>query len=403
MKTKLTFIAILVISIMAVIITASQIYEIVSNEKIIDNDVNGIETEENEFQNKGENEFYNQTDPTDGLSFNYDPLGGYPPSFPWIVYGEEMTTVESDGTNIYNNTYRIQLGELSIKQTLANKIKDGTLNISSTLKTIYRYESGETSNSWDINIDMDNFHLVVNDNLHDSWSGFKKIIFIEGTVPSGPYVTTNWTQGISDYLKEQFNTMGYIFNYDFSKDEILLKIYFVNSIDVTVKRDNQNNPSYSSTNSFRIYNSSFSFKCSADSYEEEEIERKYGTAPYVSIESNELLQTNSTFNNTNLAQYIYEQLTSEWGEGKETATLKCSIGEYYNEDGTLAISTKQNDLPMLFDIGDLVIPYISVANGKTEPLSIKLDGTPKVFKVTQIRPYFDGAFWQEITLQEQTT
>ena len=57
---------------------------------------------------------------------------------------------------------------------------------------------------------------------------------------------------------------------------------------------------------------------------------------------------------------------------------------------------------MLFDIGDLVIPYIPTARGGTEPMSIKLDGTPKIFKVTQVRPYFDGACWQELQLQEDS-
>ena len=80
----------------------------------------------------------------------------------------------------------------------------------------------------------------------------------------------------------------------------------------------------------------------------------------------------------------------------------CIRDRYYNEENAIAISTKNNDLPMLFDIGDLVIPYIPTARGGTEPMSIKLDGTPKVFQVTQVRPYFDGACWQEIMLQEYT-
>ena len=124
------------------------------------------------------------------------------------------------------------------------------------------------------------------------------------------------------------------------------------------------------------------------------------------IDTNELLQVDTTINDKKLSEYIYEQLTGGWSEGKELATLKCSIGEYYEYDvtkddnkGSLAISTQNNDLPMLFNNGDIVIPYIAIANG-TEPLSIKSNGRPKMFQVTQIRPYFDGAFWQELQLQE---
>ena len=50
MKTKtkkLLFILILVVSIMAIIITASQIYNISNNDKVIDNNTGGIETDEN--------------------------------------------------------------------------------------------------------------------------------------------------------------------------------------------------------------------------------------------------------------------------------------------------------------------------------------------------------------------
>ena len=55
---------------------------------------------------------------------------------------------------------------------------------------------------------------------------------------------------------------------------------------------------------------------------------------------------------------------------------------------------------MTFSIGDLVIPYIPTARGGTEPMSIRQDGKAKIFQVTQVRPYFDGACWQEIMLQE---
>ena len=114
------------------------------------------------------------------------------------------------------------------------------------------------------------------------------------------------------------------------------------------------------------------------------------------IDNNELINENDAIKDS------FNLIIDNWSKGKETATLKCSIGEYYDESGNLVISTKNNDLPMMFNIRDLVIPYIPTARGGTEPMSIKLDGTPKVFQVTQVRPYFDGACWQEIMLQEYT-
>lgn len=52
------------------------------------------------------------------------------------------------------------------------------------------------------------------------------------------------------------------------------------------------------------------------------------------INGNELMH--SSQNNTSLSTY----LTTHWGKGKETAVIKCSIGEYYNDMGDLCISAK---------------------------------------------------------------
>lgn len=127
-----------------------------------------------------------------------------------------------------------------------------------------------------------------------------------------------------------------------------------------------------------------------------------------SFEGNELMQTTNYLldaetNVKNLA--IIKQFTdtlNNYKDGKETATLKLSIGEYYdNKDGTLRISTKKENLPMTFKIGDIVIPYIpSTTIGKDKPMSLYKDGSPKQFRVTRVKPYYSGASWQEIDIQE---
>lgn len=93
-------------------------------------------------------------------------------------------------------------------------------------------------------------------------------------------------------------------------------------------------------------------------------------------------------------------IINAYKNGKETAELLCSIGEYKDTNGELAISTKDNDLPMTFNNGDIVVPYKYTARGDA-PLSTKKDGkTPKEFLVTGVEFIFDGAVWQKITLQE---
>lgn len=192
-----------------------------------------------------------------------------------------------------------------------------------------------------------------------------------------------------------------------------------------------------------------------------------------SIDGNELMQTSNYWLETgeNAIKRAFFATQQEYANGKETATLRCSIGEYYGDkefsvrfggelssyedtavyelfvsgDQKLAegdivyfknhavvitevdedyyavvgrkdilsmykgqsvvakqlkISTKEKGVPMLFSEYDQVIPMKLGADGKDHPMSVYRDGTPKVFNVLSVHPYFDGAVWQELELQE---
>lgn len=192
-----------------------------------------------------------------------------------------------------------------------------------------------------------------------------------------------------------------------------------------------------------------------------------------SIDGNELMQTSNYWAETgeNAIERAFSATQQEYANGKETATLRCSIGEYYGDkefsvrfgselssyedtavyelfvsgDQKLAegdivyfknhavvitevdedyyavvgrkdilsmykwqsvvakqlkISTKEKGVPMLFSEYDQVIPMKLGADGKDHPMSVYRDGTPKVFNVLSVHPYFDGAVWQELELQE---
>lgn len=90
----------------------------------------------------------------------------------------------------------------------------------------------------------------------------------------------------------------------------------------------------------------------------------------------------------------------EYTSGKETATILCSISDYYDEGGDKVISVDNNADKMVFDLYDIVIPMVYGANGFDKPLSKYKDGNPKKFKVLGTRIFYDGAVWQELTLQE---
>ena len=205
-----------------------------------------------------------------------------------------------------------------------------------------------------------------------------------------------------------------------------------------------------------------------------------------SVDGNELMQTSNYLldNGKNAIKTMYEETRKEYGVGKETATIRCSIGDYYDYNNkrlrinanqkiakeknisiiinktdsftycmaklnntfnyeliinVLLLITENNDtkeknislvvpkeknvssawgisfdknsivtvknfnvevLPMSFKLYDQVIPMVYGADGKDRPMSLYQDGTPKVFQVLGSKIYYDGAVWQELSLQE---
>ena len=68
---------------------------------------------------------------------------------------------------------------------------------------------------------------------------------------------------------------------------------------------------------------------------------------------------------------------------------------YYKE-----IAIDNSTRKMSFDTYDKVIPMVLGADGKDRPMSNYKDGTPKVFQVLGKNIHYDGAVWQELSLQE---
>lgn len=112
-------------------------------------------------------------------------------------------------------------------------------------------------------------------------------------------------------------------------------------------------------------------------------------------------QNNSSLNNA--SNYINNTMSAEiiadYKNGKETATLRVSVNDYYDDDGNLVLSINDPSKPMLFRNGDIVVPYVATPNGD-RPMSILPDGTAKSFRITGVTLISDGAVWQELQLQE---
>ena len=136
----------------------------------------------------------------------------------------------------------------------------------------------------------------------------------------------------------------------------------------------------------------------------------------LSIESNQLVQPETTINGERVAVYNANEILSDWGNGKESVTLDVMVGEFYEADGTKAISTQDayewvNALPMTFEVGDIVTPYINVSKEIIEgenkyllieevPLSEYENGVAKNFVVYDVEQINDGVAFQRLKLIE---
>lgn len=117
------------------------------------------------------------------------------------------------------------------------------------------------------------------------------------------------------------------------------------------------------------------------------------------LSGSEIIQSNGKSGDFNLISHLATIIRRQYANGKETATITCSINDYYDGDGNLIVSPK-TDQKMLFEIYDKVVPMVRQSNGIDAPLSLTSDGQAKAFEIVGVRVFYDGAVWQELTLRE---
>ena len=78
--------------------------------------------------------------------------------------------------------------------------------------------------------------------------------------------------------------------------------------------------------------------------------------------------------------------------------ITCPIADFYDTNGNKVIDTSISG-KMLFDIGDIVIPY-NYTNQGDKPVAYNKDFTPKQFKVVGTQISMKQGVTQELTLQE---
>lgn len=360
---------------MATVITATQIYEIIQNNKIIDNVVDKVNGEEDTIKNN--------TNQTSLTVVAFDTDGNFLSEVQNVSENIKLTPyingpIGPDQYNEYSWYYwvicDIELNANSFYFQSNNNLPYPNLYLSFNIPIAIGLEASDWSSiSFSQNVGVQGNITTQN--------GTRKFIYVEN-------------ENDINLNSSRFQSIYIIIN-EYTTTKINARLYVPAG---WIAR--QSNSIGSSVTQYEI-NGSMSLQINTPIYEAEtnEVSNGEGIKDF-DIETNEFYQTGTTYNGTNIFQNNSQNIINEWSKGKETATLKCSIGEYYDESGNLVVSTQNNDLPMTFNIRDLVIPYIPIARGGTEPMSIRQDGKAKIFQVTQVRPYFDGACWQEIMLQE---
>ena len=129
------------------------------------------------------------------------------------------------------------------------------------------------------------------------------------------------------------------------------------------------------------------------------------------LPSNELVQGDNTYgykadavNAVNYSDKLVAEVFERYKNGKETATLLCSVGKYYDLDGNLVVDAENEDssIAPLLKKYDIVVPYVMTSRGEA-PLSTDASGNPKQFQIIGVNISYNGIPRQEIVIQEYAT
>lgn len=345
---------------MAIIIPSANIYEM-QNDKMLENQISGVDVEENKIIVK--NDYVGKTEKCVLIECINDD-GGKGTFGPYTYYGT------STYTNVYNSDKNPQKNNTYIDTTHSNT-----------------YDMYRTDFTIDLSgyVLSTNFLSTVQIESYSTVKGEKSIYADNEFRGTTHYGTDTYTQIQSPNTSINHIEIG---EASLINNKLSFSVYINKSIKpgVTVIGTS-------------IYPIEYEIRIKGNFIEAETIANSYGTKSNLSLQSNELMQ-NTTKNGTKkISEHLANNIIYSYEKGKETATIRCSINNYYNEDNTIAKSITDTTKDMTFRMYDNVIPMIPSPNGDV-PMSKHKDGTNKIFKVLGTKLINNGACWQELTLQE---
>lgn len=102
--------------------------------------------------------------------------------------------------------------------------------------------------------------------------------------------------------------------------------------------------------------------------------------------------------------HIYCTLTFINGVTEKKELILNQFSQETRFDTTFNFISKANidnvEVGMVYENSEVVIPMVLSANGEDRPMSYTANGLPKEFTIVNVKTYYNGASWQELTLQE---
>lgn len=386
-----TFVVILVMVVisMAIIIPSTKIYE-QTNNKIIDNQIDNVEINENQttqstgIRNGIDREYFSLTSDGDAGDNLYRR----------VLYNFSSPVLsETAGTNTY--TYYLE--------EMLEIIPVGEVNISTFELDIFSMD-GLYQMQWAPVYLTGSKTTRLQKNTVSSKAEFDAIDINAQTHT----ITTIATD--SDFpVSNTILPTKYAIDTTLSTSEKIIIYYKTAYIRLLTGTPPASLPEEIPKDGFIWFTISFSYQPSYTSVTQTstKITNGVGTKPIL-LSGNELITNLTTINSDTYTDIASAFVLSGYANGKETATVLCDISEYYDDNLVLSISTQNNALPMIFNVGDIVIPYVTKnvydsitgTYSLTEvPLSI-INGNPKLFKVVSNKIISDGVPRQRLTLVE---
>lgn len=365
---------------MAILIPSKNIYN-KNNPKVRNNQIKGIEITLNNATNNTQWNNYFMSGGVKGLEVSYDgnSISVYMADEKTQFYTAKQGVNENTGVWWQSVEFEIKANKYFTNIETNNLYQRIIFNTTQNIHHVnseYKAEEGTpTSVTWEYI-------------LRDSSSKAMNSVRIINEKPTN--------SNIEDIVNE--NTIGFQYAYVYFEElnKKIIKGTFLFSIG-----DNKSTTIGSVFTSGRLSTtSSVDIKMNIGDLEESEEIYKDKNSNF-SINGNELLQSHNKVNGNIYYTTFENEVISSWRNGKETATILCSISDYYDYDsGEKLISIDNSTGKMSFKMYDQVIPMVYGADGKDRPMSTYKDGSAKVFQVLGSNIYYDGAVWQELSLQE---